>query len=78
MSRMKAHWPERINPQLELKSARRWLENELRPNRYLPSQNADIYRVIAILEAITLIDNALDAFTLEANNRERFRASAGV
>lgn len=52
MGRMKAHWPKRVNAQLELKSARRWLYVELR-------NNPDVYRVLAIVQAIAIIDDAL-------------------
>lgn len=51
MNRMKAHWPEQINPQLELRSAIYWLKADLR--------RCDIYRCLAVCEAITILQNAL-------------------
>jgi hypothetical protein len=51
MSRMKAHWPAQINAQLELRAAIRWLRMDLR--------RCDVYRCLAICEAITILENAL-------------------
>lgn len=62
MSRMKSHWPERINPYLELKSARYWLVQALRQDRGGSMLKPDIFRALAILEAITILDNTLDKF----------------
>ncbi len=70
MSRMKAHWPERINPMMELRSAIRWLEADL--------GRCDLYRCLAICEAISIIEWCLNALRrdneiLSAKLREEYR-----
>lgn len=67
MSRMKAHWPRQVSPRMELRSAIRWLEFDLR--------SSDIYRCLAICEAITILQWCLDAIIHESEQRsERLRA----
>lgn len=60
MSRMKAHWPERLSPMLELRSAIMWLEMDLR------SDDCDIYRCLGICEAINLMQWCIDAIHRES------------
>lgn len=63
MSRMKAHWPEQVNPTLELRSAKRWLEGSLGQDRGGSRLNPDIYRTLSILEAISIIDRILEEWS---------------
>lgn len=75
MSRMKAHWPERINPVLELRAAIYWLESDL--------GRCDLYRCLAICEAISIIQWCIDAILSESYQRaeklrEQFRHTPGL
>jgi hypothetical protein len=70
MYRMKSHWPEQINPHSELRSAKRWLEMGLGQDRGGSLLRPDVYRMLAIVEAITILDNALDCLALESQNRD--------
>ena len=76
MSKMKPHWPTRINPPMELRAAKRWLELGIGQDRGGSVLKPDIFRVLSILEAITIIDNALDLMKLEDLNESLRRSAA--
>lgn len=60
MGRMKAHWPYQVNPQLELRSAKYWLEAGLKQDRGGSTLPPDIYRVLNLVQAIAIIDAILE------------------
>lgn len=78
MSRMKSHWPEQINPLLELRSARRWLESGLKQDRGGSLLKPDVYRMMAIIEAIAIIDKRLEEMERDSELRIKAHTSWGV
>ena len=61
LSRKPPYWPERINPQMTLRSAIDWMELDLR--------RCDLYRCLALCEAISIIQWAIDACDVDSIRR---------
>jgi hypothetical protein len=74
-SRMKAHWPERINPLLELRAAMRWLEQDIN-GTWHPCHTMSPAEFLGRIEAYTLIQFAYDAIQKESQERDRLRTQS--
>lgn len=67
--RRKSHWPEQVNPTMELRAAQRWLLMGLEQDRGGSLLKPDIYRALAICEAVNVIDDVLHLHVQESMNR---------